>query len=146
SIATSDIQTSAGDYLDAYWFAATAGDFVQIKLNSTDFDSFLILNADTGNLVDFDDNDGGGSQGLNASLAMSIPASGNYVIIATPFAPGKTGAYSLTLNRLNNPSSSSVVAEELEVSAPSRQLKSEGVQTDTDFERFSSRRFLPRGE
>ncbi|HKQ78802.1 MAG TPA: hypothetical protein VJ810_34205 [Blastocatellia bacterium] len=148
AIATSDIQTSAGDYLDAYWFAATAGDFVQIRLNSTDFDSFLILNAETGDLVEFNDNDGGGSQGLNALLSISIPVSGNYIILATPFAPGITGSYMLTLNRLNNPglSISTVADDEIQVSAPSRRLQPSREQTDMDFERFSSRRILRRGE
>lgn len=146
TISNSDIQTSAGDYLDAYWFAATAGDFVQIRMTSSDFDSFLILNADTGDLLDFDDNSGGGSQGLNALLSMSIPTSGNYILIASPFAPTVTGSYMLTLNRLNNPSSSAVVADELQESAPERQLQPSREPGENTFERFASRRILKREE
>jgi uncharacterized protein (TIGR03437 family) len=95
-IAPTDVQTSAGDLLDAYYFAGAAGDSVQIALSSPSFDPFLLLNLNTGELIDFDDNGGGG---FNSRLALTLPETGVYVIIATPFAPGVTGAYTLSLTR-----------------------------------------------
>jgi len=97
SISTTDIQTSAGDYLDAYWFAGQQGDEVEIKMSSFAFDSFLILQTSSGGPpVAFDDDGGGGG---NALLRFRLPATGNYIIIATPFAKNLTGAYTLTLNK-----------------------------------------------
>jgi uncharacterized protein (TIGR03437 family) len=96
----SDLATSAGDFLDAYSFTGTAGDVLQIAMNSTVVDSFLILNRNNGELVDFDDYNGGGQ---NALLSTTLTQTGTYIIIATPFAPGVTGAYMLTVNRQNVP-------------------------------------------
>jgi hypothetical protein len=97
SISATDIQTSAGAYLDAYWFTGQQGDEVQIRMNSSAFDSFLILQANSGDPpIAFDDNSGGGRDAL---IRFRLPATGNYVIIATPYARNQTGAYTLTLNK-----------------------------------------------
>ncbi len=140
TISGSDLQTSAGDFLDAYWFAGTAGDLVQIRMNSTAFDSFLILDADNGDLVDFDDNSGGA---LNALVTRTLQRSGVYIIIATPYAPARTGAYTLTLNRLNGLVAGS---DELYVRAPGRQWSQRREADETQFERFASRRRLAPDE
>lgn len=144
SINNTDLQTSAGTYLDAYWFAGTAGEAVQIRLSSTAFDSFLILNADNGELVAFDDNSGGGSSGRDAGVFAVLQQSGNYVILATPFEPARTGAYTLALTRLN-----SAAAGEALAAMPGRALSversaAESAPADTLFESFASRRFVWR--
>ncbi|MBS1792034.1 MAG: hypothetical protein JST85_30285 [Acidobacteria bacterium] len=142
AIASSDLQTSAGDYLDAYWFAGTAGDVVQIRMNSTAFDSFLILNAANGDLIDFDDNSGGGSQGRDALLTYSLRRSGNYVILATPFAPGITGAYTLTVNRLNSLTAASEEARALGRTLTPIRGSEDDQPRRTQFDRLASRRIL----
>jgi uncharacterized protein (TIGR03437 family) len=137
AIANTDIQTSAGDFLDAYWFAGNAGDFIQIRMASTAFDSFVILNADNGDLVEFDDNSGGGPQGRDSLVTQSLRRNGNYIIIATPFEPGRTGAYTLTLNRLNSAADGEEFAKaEGRSWAPVRSL------TETQFDRYASRRIV----
>ncbi len=100
TIATTDLQTSGGDYLDVYSFAGSQGDQVQIKLTSTAFDSFLILNRSNGDLQTFDDNNGGGSQARDALISLTLPETGTFYIIATPLEPARTGAYTLTLTKL----------------------------------------------
>jgi hypothetical protein len=100
NITTSDIQTSAGVYLDAYWFNGMAGDNVRIRMGSAAFDSFLILQRNSGGSpIASDDNSGGGPQGQDAQINFQLPASGNYILVATPYEPGKTGIYSLTLDK-----------------------------------------------
>ncbi|MFN0122776.1 MAG: DUF4394 domain-containing protein [Blastocatellia bacterium] len=101
TIDATDLATSAGDYLDAYSFNGVARDVVSVTMTSTAFDSFLILNRDTGELQTYDDNTGGGQ---NARIFFTLPASGTYIVIATPFAPGRTGAYTLNLTRAGVPS------------------------------------------
>ncbi|HWQ32012.1 MAG TPA: pre-peptidase C-terminal domain-containing protein [Blastocatellia bacterium] len=108
AITTSDVQTSGGDYLDVYSFSGTQGDQVVITMSSTAFDSFLILNQSNGELLDFDDNSGGG---LNARITRTLPETGTYYIIATPFQPNVTGAYTLTLTKTNAPAAAEAFAE-----------------------------------
>jgi len=138
SISNTDVQTSAGDYLDAYWFTGSAGEFVQVKMSSTAFDSFVILNASNGDLLAFDDNGGGGSDSL---LTFRLPASGNYVLIVTPFEPQRTGAYTLTVNRINQ-----LGAEpgEVRASALGRTLDAERGMRRMQFDRFASRYIVTR--
>ena len=147
-IGNTDLLTSAGVRLDPHWFAGTAGDVVQIRMASTAFDSFLILNAENGDLVEFDDNSGGGGQGRDSLLTKSLPHSGNYIIIATPYEPGRTGEYTLTLNRLNPFAAGS---DELLTALPGRTLSRIGNAEDhglrqTQFDRFAFRRFIAGGQ
>lgn len=139
SISNTDLLTSAGDLLDAYWFVGTAGDVVQIRMSSTAFDSFLILNSDNGDLLAFDDNNGGGPQGRDSLLTMRLSASGNYILIATPFEPRRTGAYTLTLNRLN---SLTAIEGEETVAAPGRSLSLDHGSRRTQFDRLTARRIV----
>jgi uncharacterized protein (TIGR03437 family) len=101
AITTSDIQISTGDYWDAYWFQGTQGDRVQIDLISSAFNAYLILNKNSGDFVIDDDNSGGGNNARIAPPKLpSLPETGKYIIIATPYAPNVTGAYTLSLVKL----------------------------------------------
>jgi uncharacterized protein (TIGR03437 family) len=138
SITTSDVQTSAGVFLDVYAFNAAGGDSAQVRMSSTAFDSFLILNTLSGELVTFDDNSGGVRDALLTNL---IRVGGTYLIIATPFAPNVTGAYTLTLNRTNlsardNPELS------LAPDYGGRSLNSKPRLSQAEFEQYESRRII----
>ena len=89
-----DLQTSGGDYLDVYWFSGRKGEGVQVKMSSTAFDPFLIVLNNSGERVWEDDNSGGG---VDAQVNGTLPSDGVYLILATPFAVGRTGPYQLTL-------------------------------------------------
>ena len=147
SIATTDLRTSAGDYLDAYWFSGVQGDLVQIKMASPSFDSFLLLNSNNGETLFTDDNSGGG---LDSLISQALPATGIYVIVATPYAPNQTGNYSLTLNRGGAAATFATEATNTESVAPRRRtVGSVGVenmrgQNDSQFERFAARRVIER--
>ena len=108
SIATTDLQTSAGDYWDVYWFQGTKGDKVQIDMSSSapGLDPFLLLQKPNGDLVAKDDNSLDGSKNARISPTSlrplaELPETGKYIIIATPFAPNITGSYSLSLTKLS---------------------------------------------
>jgi uncharacterized protein (TIGR03437 family) len=98
AITAADLQTSAGDLLDVYWFYGTDDDEVSIGMNSAAFDPLLLLQSNNNLSLKADDNGGGGR---NALLVAPLDGSSVYLIIATPFAPQVTGAYALTLNRLD---------------------------------------------
>ncbi len=149
SISTSDLQTSAGDFLDAYWFAGVAGDRVRIGMSSPTFDPLLILSFNSGDILSSDDNNGGGTSGLDALISQTLPETGIYVIVATPFEPNRTGSYSLSLTR--DSSSTALATEELAAEAiPQspriRQWLSRKVtrESGSRFERFAARRVVAR--
>ncbi len=153
AIAAGDLQTSLGTYLDVYWFNGAQGDKQQIRMNSTVFDSFLALQAnDSDPPLVFDDNSGGGfdslidpTHGRPQPLA-SLPRTGIYIIIATPYEPNKTGAYTLSLNKLANFGVENEAA--LDFTAPGRELRDGRAPLagfgGTTFERFGRRRIVER--
>ncbi|HKX28464.1 MAG TPA: hypothetical protein VJ302_12260 [Blastocatellia bacterium] len=97
TIAAGDLQTSAGDPLDVYWFVGNDDDEVQIDMRSAAFDSLLLLQSNDNFYFTFDDNRGGDR---NAKVEARLDGSAVYLILATPFASNAAGAYSLSLNRL----------------------------------------------
>ena len=149
SITTSDLQSSGGDYLDAYWFAGIAGEIAQIKMSSTSFDSFLILNTNDGQTLVSDDNSGGGADAL---IKMTLPSTGIFVVIATPFANNRLGNYSLTLDRATSfaPTSATQAKASLESLLPSRKFgrpvgeSLRSTQEESQFNRFAARRLIEK--
>ncbi|MBE9179178.1 trypsin-like peptidase domain-containing protein [Oculatella sp. LEGE 06141] len=79
-------------YFNAYSFDGTAGQQVIIEMNSSEFDSYLILLAPDGTDLAQDD-DGGGD--TNARLITTLPSTGTYIILANSYSSRETGNYSL---------------------------------------------------
>lgn len=94
SLTVSDLQWSDGARYDPYIFYGQAGQYVTITMQSTDFDSYLLLMDQAGNQLAYND-DGGG--GLNAQIGMALPMTGTYRIIAKAYRSNVFGNYSLML-------------------------------------------------
>ncbi len=142
AFASGDLQTAAGTFLDVYWFTGASNDNVRISMASTVLDSFLILQRNDGDPpVASDDNTGGGS---NAQLTFRLTSSGIFIILATPYEVNKTGAYTLSLNRLS--SFEAEADSQFNFKAPGREiLDMRGPAPDlggTTFERFGRRRIV----
>lgn len=141
TLEASDLQTAAGVFLDAYTFTGTQGDRVQIRMSSSAFDSFLILNSNQGEFITADDNSGGGQDAL---ITLTLPATGTYVIIATPFAPNRTGNYTLSLTRVmsaaDEPADEPATTDR--VSSLTRAGK--GSLTESRFAHFATRQTMAR--
>lgn len=119
SVATTDVQTSAGTYLKPYWFTAAANDNIDVRLNSTAFDAFLILQANEGGVpIASDDNSGGGT---NSRIQRRLGTAGTYILVVTPYEPNRTGAFTLQPNRVAS------LTDEVEATAvgPQRTLRNE---------------------
>lgn len=98
SITNADLQTSAGTYLDLYWFTGAQSDNARINMNSTAINSYLLFHANTGDpRLASDDNGGGGN---NAQITYRLASGGIYIIICTPLDPNVTGNYSVQLTKL----------------------------------------------
>ncbi len=98
SITTADLQTSAGTYLDLYWFNGVQNDNVRVNMNAPVLDSFLLLHSNSGDpRLAQDDNTGGGR---NAQVTYRLTSTGIYIAIATPLDPNITGDYSIQVQKL----------------------------------------------
>ncbi|MDX2029159.1 MAG: hypothetical protein SF339_00695 [Blastocatellia bacterium] len=151
AIATTDLQTSAGTYLDLYWFNGVNQDNIQASMGSTvtGFDSFVILQGNDGDPpIASDDNTGGGSSGRDARLTSRLTRSGIFFIIATPFEPNRTGAYTFSLNKLTLLAGEGDEQMGSVERAPGREIVDErpGAASlrGSTFERFGRRRILER--
>ncbi|MEP7273727.1 MAG: hypothetical protein ABI882_19670, partial [Acidobacteriota bacterium] len=150
NITATSVQTSAGVYLNSYWFNATIGDRIEVIMRSTAFDSFLFLYRNyTDPEIAFDDNTGGGQ---DAKLVFRITETGKHLIFATPFKVNTTGAYTLSLNKLASLAPEEEATSGQPASFPSRirtvenprRLNSAYRQQSSSFDRAALRRFVVR--
>ena len=106
-------------YMDRYKFNGTAGESVLIEMNSAippqsgGLDTYLYLIAPNGSIVAQNDDIALGTQTNSRILCTDfqpgpckveyfvLPQTGTYIIIATSFGNGETGAYSLRLTPLS---------------------------------------------
>ncbi|MGH9940515.1 MAG: hypothetical protein ACREAM_30085, partial [Blastocatellia bacterium] len=159
AIANTDLQTSGGAFLDVYWFNGAQGDKQQIRMSSTAIDSFLILQRNEGDPpLTADDNSGDDAQNRDALIdpthgdvedfppIPSLPQTGVYIIIATPFTPNITGAYTLSLNKLASFGGEAEAEAEFDHRIPGRQLRDHrgrAAEFDgTTLERLGRRRII----
>lgn len=82
----------------ALWtFMGTAGQYIQVDMQSSEIDSYLILQDQNGNQLQFND-DGGG--GLNSRINYTLPYSGIYRVMAMSFRTSGVmfGNYTLSVS------------------------------------------------
>jgi hypothetical protein len=84
-------------YYQAWLFSGTAGQIVQIDMTSTEFDSYLYLNDQSGTRLASDDDSGGGR---DARIIFTLPYTGTYRILADAYHRGEKGRYTLRLTSL----------------------------------------------
>ncbi|MFE4105346.1 trypsin-like peptidase domain-containing protein [Almyronema epifaneia] len=82
-------------YYDEHVFQGQAGQSVTIDLQSSDFNPYLMLVGPDGEVVaennDISDRD------FNARIAITLPVSGPYRVIANTYRPNQQGQYQLTV-------------------------------------------------
>jgi hypothetical protein len=84
----------AGSFADLYQFQLTGSATIDLRLNSDDFDAYLVLLDAQGNLVDQDDDSGGGTN----SRINRLLGAGTYYVVAKPNGDYTAGGnYSVTL-------------------------------------------------
>jgi len=90
----SSTQRGQGFYADYYSVNGMAGQQVTISLSSAAFDAYLYLKDPSGAVV-ASANDSNGTS--NAQIVFTPATSGVYILEATSYSPGATGAYTLSL-------------------------------------------------
>jgi hypothetical protein len=84
-----------GSYVDTYTFQGTAGSSAVIDLRSADFDTYLVVEAPSGEQFTNDDYEGSTERSL---LSLDLTESGEYTVSATSYEGGVTGAYTLDMS------------------------------------------------
>ncbi len=93
TLAQGDTTLRSGEFADAFTRSFTAGQSVQIRLNSTEFDPYLIVRTPSGRQLDNDDLT---PSTRNAGVDIPSAEAGEYRLTATSYEPGETGAYQMT--------------------------------------------------
>ncbi len=92
-----DSRSPAGAYSDRYRFTARRGQRVRIELSADKMDTYLLLTRPDGSQDANDDSQVDGQPSLNSRIDTVLAEDGDYVIVATTYRPGDTGAYRLSL-------------------------------------------------
>lgn len=96
ALAQGDSTLDSGEFYDTYSFSGRRGQTVTIDMESSEIDTYLILVTPGG---ETQQNDDGIPGTTNSRLTWTLPANGEYTIVATSYAPGEAGSYTLRVNR-----------------------------------------------
>ncbi len=92
NLAQGDRQLPSGEYADALTMSFNPGASVQLRLTSTQFDTYLIVRTPSGRQLDNDDFEAGST---NSGVDIPSAEAGAYQLLVTSYQPGETGAWSL---------------------------------------------------
>ena len=84
-----------GSYFQEFTFQGRAGQNVLIRLESPDFDTYLILTDDARNRVG--ENDDANPNTTNSQIAVQLPRDGTYRVLVNSYQRGGQGRYLLTV-------------------------------------------------
>jgi hypothetical protein len=88
----------SGEYMRTYALQGRAGDRVELRLRSSGFDPYVFITG-PGDFAAANDDDETGEDGTNSRLIVTLPADGEYQVVATSYEPGETGDFVLTADR-----------------------------------------------
>ena len=94
-IADDDPQGDGGKRYDAYAFAGTEGQRVQVIMRAGDFDAYVEVGEAGDAFTALASDDDGLAEGTDSRLNFTVPKTGDYVIRAQPLAAEGRGLYSL---------------------------------------------------
>lgn len=92
TLVAGDATLNSGEFVDRYQRSFDAGSSIEIRLDSSEFDPYLIVTTPSGRQLDNDDLD---SSTRNAGINLPAAEEGQYQISVTSYQPGETGSYNL---------------------------------------------------
>ncbi|MDI7268693.1 MAG: pre-peptidase C-terminal domain-containing protein [Myxococcota bacterium] len=90
-----DSRLGTGEFVDGYSFEGASGQAVRIDLQSSEFDSYLILRFPSGRQIE---NDDASPTGRNSLIETTLEEGGTYRVLVTSYRPGEMGSYDLALS------------------------------------------------
>lgn len=137
-----DSTLRSGEYMNAWALRGRAGDQIDLRLSSSAFDAYLFMTGPGDFSAVNDDTDGSDSR-----LTVTLPADGEYRVVATTYEPGETGAYRLSSSRATGAAAVAAAAAttgfETGVDVQGRLAQGDATLTSGEFSdiyRFSGRR------
>ncbi|AFY70380.1 peptidase S1 and S6 chymotrypsin/Hap [Thalassoporum mexicanum PCC 7367] len=104
ALTASDETLPDGSFYKAFTFNGTSGQKVNLQMRSNEIDSYMILLDGEGNKIAEDDDGGSGN---DASITLTLPKDGNYVVYANTYDVGEIGNFTISAQPLNiNPNRS----------------------------------------
>lgn len=85
-------QLRSGEFADGYALRGRRGDRLDLRLSSTEFDPYLFITGPGDFTAANDDAEGGGT---DSRLIVTLPADGEYRVVATSYEAGERGRYRL---------------------------------------------------
>jgi WD40 repeat protein len=85
-------------YYNEHPLPVQAGQELSIRLESNEFDTYLIIQNEDGEVIS--ENDDADSTTVNSQLTLQISEDSTYTIMATSYTPEKTGAYTFSVTSL----------------------------------------------
>lgn len=96
-IAADDPKDDDDRGFDPYVFSGVEGQRVQAVMRSGDFDTYLRISSADGEFAELASDDDGLGEGTDSRLNFTLPATGDYVLRASPLGEDSDGLYSLEL-------------------------------------------------
>lgn len=96
NLARGDDTLQSGEFVDRYTMHFEPGSSVRLRLNSSAFDTYLLVRTPSGRQLDNDDLT---PSDRNSGLDIPLAEAGNYDVSVTSYRAGETGAYVLTQER-----------------------------------------------
>lgn len=94
TLAAGDPTLDSGEFADRYNFTWPAGASFDVRVTSTDFDTYVIVREPGGEQHDNDDEAQGNT---NSRLQVTTTEAGAYQVLVTSYQPGQTGNYQLQI-------------------------------------------------
>ena len=96
-VAEGDSKDEGDRGFDAYVFSGVEGQRIQAIMRSGDFDTYLRISSAEGEFAELGSDDDGLGQGTDSRLNFTLPATGDYVLRASPLGADSDGLYSIQL-------------------------------------------------
>lgn len=100
SITGEDTRLAEGHGYDVYAFQGAAGETVVATMRSSAFDTYLVLARNAGVITEELVTDDDGAGGTDSRVALTLPATGTYLLLARGLDASSTGSYTLELGTL----------------------------------------------
>jgi Bacterial pre-peptidase C-terminal domain len=84
-----------GSYYQEFGFQGRAGQSVRLRLESPDFDTYLILLDEAGNRLA--ENDDANPNNTNSEMVVTLPRNGTYSVLVNSYQAGGQGRFLLTV-------------------------------------------------
>lgn len=94
TLSAGDSELNSGEYLDEYTFEGAPGERVRVELESSDFDTYVMVLGPNDFREENDDADGSTSL---SRVEAELTELGTYRVIVTSYQPGETGNYSVSI-------------------------------------------------